>query len=74
MGGPLLDWGGFRLVTAVSAALENVANESDGPVAVEIRQTFVEVNFGMSWEQALDNLSRRMPLACMMWLLASIRP
>ena len=50
-----------------------VANESDGPVAVEIRKTFVEVSFGMSWDQALENLARRMPLAEVALFVAALQ-
>jgi tight adherence protein B len=63
----------LRSGAAVAAALENVANESDGPVAAEIRKTFVEVNFGMSWEQALENLSRRMPLTEVSLFVAALQ-
>jgi len=63
----------LRSGAAVAAALENVAKESDGPVAAEIRKTFVEVNFGMSWEQALENLSRRMPLTEVSLFVAALQ-
>ena len=63
----------LRSGSAVSAALENVANESDGPVATEIRKTFVEVNFGMSWDRALDGLGRRVPLTEVALFVAALQ-
>ena len=44
------------------SALEIVADECDPPLSTELRQTAVEGNFGTSWEQALSNLSERVPL------------
>ncbi len=63
----------LRSGAAVSAALENVANESDPSVAIEIRKTFVEVNLGMSWERALDGLNRRMPLTEVALFVAALQ-
>jgi tight adherence protein B len=45
-----------------AAAMEILAGECEQPVAGEIRQTAVEGNLGTSWEQALSNLSERVPL------------
>lgn len=63
----------LRAGAAVSAALEMVAQESDGPVAVEIRKTFVEVNLGMPWDRALENLSRRVPLTEVALFVAALQ-
>jgi tight adherence protein B len=63
----------LRAGAAVSAALEMVATESEGPVAVEIRKTFVEVNFGMAWDRALENLARRVPLAEVALFVAALQ-
>jgi tight adherence protein B len=63
----------LRAGAAVSAALEMVATESEGPVAVEIRKTFVEVSFGMSWDRALENLARRVPLAEVALFVAALQ-
>ena len=63
----------LRAGSPVSAALESVANESEGPVATEIRKTFVEVSFGMSWDQALQNLSQRMPLTEVALFVAALQ-
>lgn len=44
------------------AAMEILAHECEQPVAAEIHQTTVEGNLGTSWEQALSNLTERVPL------------
>jgi tight adherence protein B len=44
------------------AAMDILAGECEQPVAAEMHQTAVEGNLGTSWEQALSNLSERMPL------------
>ena len=44
------------------AAMDILADECEQPVAAEMNQTAVEGNLGTSWEQALSNLSERMPL------------
>lgn len=45
-----------------AAALENVADECEPPVAAELRQTAIEGNLGTSWQAALANLAQRVPL------------
>lgn len=45
-----------------ASALEIVAEECEPPVSTELRKTAVEGNLGTSWEQALNNLSERVPL------------
>jgi tight adherence protein B len=52
----------LRSGAPVAAGLEIVANESEAPVSTEIRKTFIEVSFGMQWNQALANLGDRIPL------------
>ena len=42
--------------------MEILANESAPPVSVEMRKVATEGNLGMSWEVALQNLGRRVPL------------
>jgi tight adherence protein B len=44
------------------AAMDILAGECEQPVAAEMHQTAVGGNLGTSWEQALSNLSERMPL------------
>jgi tight adherence protein B len=45
-----------------AAAMEIVAEESDAPVSLEMRQTAADGNLGTSWTEALNNLVVRMPL------------
>lgn len=45
-----------------SAAMEIVGQECEQPVAAELRKASAEANLGTSWEQALSNLSDRIPL------------
>jgi len=45
-----------------AAAMDLLAEECEQPVAGEMHQTAVEGNLGTSWEQALANLSDRVPL------------
>jgi tight adherence protein B len=44
------------------AAMDILAEECEQPVAAEMHQTAMEGNLGTSWEQALHNLSERLPL------------
>jgi tight adherence protein B len=44
------------------AALDILAEQCEQPVAAEMHQTAMEGNLGTSWEQALSNLSERVPL------------
>ena len=46
----------------LSAAMEMIANETEAPVAAEMRRTSAEANLGRGWPQALENLGKRMPL------------
>ncbi len=45
-----------------AAGMEIVAQECEAPVSTELRKAAAEANLGASWEQALANLSERMPL------------
>ena len=45
-----------------ATAMDLLAEECEQPVAGEMHQTAVEGNLGTSWEQALANLSERVPL------------
>jgi tight adherence protein B len=45
-----------------AAGVEIVAQESEPPVSAELRKAAAEANLGASWEQALANLSERIPL------------
>lgn len=63
----------LRSGATVSGALDIVAREAEGPVATEIRKTFVEVNLGVSWERALKNLAERMPLSEVSLFVAALQ-
>lgn len=52
----------LRAGYAISAAFEVVANEAVPPVAGELKKVAAEVNLGMGWQRALENLSRRVPI------------
>jgi tight adherence protein B len=45
-----------------ASAMEIVAEESEAPVAAEMRQTAADGNLGTSWSEALNNLVERVPL------------
>lgn len=45
-----------------AVALDLVANEAEAPVSIELRRATIEGNFGTSWQQALANLSSRIPI------------
>ena len=45
-----------------AAGMEIVAEECEAPVSTELRKAAGEGNLGTSWEQALSNLSERVPL------------
>jgi tight adherence protein B len=55
-----------------AASLEMLAAESPPPLSVEMRKTFDERQLGMSWEQALDNLSRRVPITDVSFFAAAV--
>jgi tight adherence protein B len=52
----------LRAGYAISAAFEAVANEAQPPVAAELKRVAAEVNLGLGWQRALENLSRRVPI------------
>jgi tight adherence protein B len=45
-----------------AAGMEIVSQECEAPVSTELRKAAAEANLGASWEQALANLSERVPL------------
>ncbi len=57
----------------VASGLEIVAEEAEAPVSTEIRRTFVEVNLGSSWERALENLTKRVPLQDVSLFVAAVQ-
>lgn len=64
---------GLRAGYPLVAALDLVASETEAPVSTEVRKTFVEANLGMPWEQALNNLSERIPLPEVNLFVAAVR-
>jgi tight adherence protein B len=57
----------------LSAGLTLLAYESPNPVAAEMRVTAEERNLGRSWDQALDNLTERVPLVEVATFAASVK-
>lgn len=45
-----------------AAALPLVGRETEPPLAAELGRTSAEMDLGRSWEEAMDHLSRRLPL------------
>lgn len=56
-----------------SAGLQLLAQETPEPLAGEMRKTSAEVHLGRSWDVALDNLARRLPLPEMSLFAAAIQ-
>jgi tight adherence protein B len=57
---------------AFSAALEMVATEGTDPIAGEFGTTFKEVNYGISMQEALMNLSDRVPSTDLRYMVIAI--
>ncbi|HML17652.1 MAG TPA: type II secretion system F family protein [Bryobacteraceae bacterium] len=57
----------------LSAAMEMISTETLPPVSTEMRKTSAEANLGMGWPQALDNLSRRVPLLEVNLFIAAVQ-
>ena len=57
---------------AFSSALEMVATEGTEPLASEFRITFDEVNYGISMQDALMNLSHRVPSVDLRYMVIAI--
>ena len=51
----------LRAGHALPSALQMAGNEMPDPLGAEFRQTFNEINFGNSAQDALQNLARRVP-------------
>jgi tight adherence protein B len=56
-----------------AVSLEMLAQESPAPLSEEMRKTFDERQLGMSWEQALRNLTRRVPLVDLNFFAAAVQ-
>lgn len=57
---------------AFSGALQMVSSECAEPIANEFRMTFEEVNFGISMQEALMNLSTRIPSTDLRYLVIAV--
>lgn len=57
----------------LSAGMEVIAAEAAQPVANEIRRTIDEWRLGRTWDQALENLARRVPLVNVRIFVAAVR-
>ena len=57
---------------AFSSALQMVGDEMPEPIAGEFRIVHDEVNFGVALQQALTNLSKRVPLTDLRYFIVSV--
>ncbi|HET7107408.1 MAG TPA: type II secretion system F family protein [Candidatus Acidoferrum sp.] len=63
---------GLRAGQALSATVETIAQESDEPLRSEFRRTADEQSFGLPFREAMINLSRRVPVADLQFLVTAI--
>ncbi len=63
---------GLRAGQALPATVETIAQESDEPLRSEFRRAADEQSFGLPFREALVNLSRRVPVADLQFLVTAI--
>lgn len=63
---------GLRAGQALPATIETVARECDDPLRSEFRRAADEQSFGLPFREALLNLSRRMPVPDLQFLVTAI--
>jgi tight adherence protein B len=63
---------GLRAGQALSAAVESVAEESEDPLRSEFRRASDEQSFGLPFREAMINLSRRVPVSDLQFLVTAI--
>lgn len=63
---------GLRAGQALSATVETVAQESEDPVRSEFRRAASEQSFGLPFREAMVNLSRRVPVPDLQFLVTAI--
>jgi tight adherence protein B len=63
---------GLRAGQALPAAIEIVAQEGDDPLRSEFRRAADEQSFGLPFREAMLNLSRRVPVADLQFLVTAI--
>lgn len=56
-----------------AGSLEMLAGENLPPLSSEMRKTFDERQLGLSWDQALENLARRVPLVDVNFFAAAVQ-
>ena len=63
---------GLRAGQTLQATLETVAQESDEPLRSEFRRAADEQNYGLPFREAMVNLSRRVPVTDLQFLVTAI--
>jgi len=63
---------GLRAGQALSASVETIAQESDEPLRSEFRRAADEQSFGLPFREAMINLSRRVPVTDLQFLVTAI--
>lgn len=63
---------GLRAGQALPATIENVAQESEDPLRTEFRRAADEQNFGLPFRESMVNLSRRVPVPDLQFLVTAI--
>jgi tight adherence protein B len=58
---------------SIRAAIAGAAGELDGPIAIELRRTAVELEAGASLDDALDSLIARAPSRSMLLITAAVQ-
>lgn len=63
---------GLRAGQALPTTIETIARESDDPLRAEFRRAADEQSFGLPFREAMLNLSRRMPVPDLQFLVTAI--
>jgi tight adherence protein B len=63
---------GLRGGQALASTVENVAEESEEPVRSEFRRAADEQSFGLPFRESMINLSRRVPVADLQFMVTAI--
>lgn len=63
---------GLRAGQALPATIETISRECDDPLRAEFRRAADEQSFGLPFREALLNLSRRMPVPDLQFLITAI--
>ena len=62
----------FKSGRSITQAIELVTTELDGPISEQFKKLFMEINLGISIEEAFKRLQDRVPLDAVSYLTASI--